>query len=817
MGTRTIRIALATATLLALSPFGCSGERAPDNKGSVEVRAYALTASDVTTVTVTVTGPGIAEPIVVNLTKAGDQWVANLSEIPAGSDRTFTLSARDANGVEIYTGVATGITIVAGQTAAVSISGQETNPAAPVGNRSPVIDALTAETTQVAQSGSIALSVAAHDSDSGDIITYQWTAAAGTLDTPAQASTTWTAPEADGVYRVTIEVQDTHGAKASMYVDLTVGEGSSSEATISVSLNKWPVVSGVSSTQGRIDVSESATLDVVATDADNDTLVYAWTVDGGCAGAFDDAAAKSPVFTLGEALPESGTCEFTVTVSDGRGGTNTGTLTISAAPAPAVNLAPRITSASQSLERVGAGQTVTMSVNAEDPEASAVTFTWTANVGTLGTPTTTAGSSQVVWTAPNPFTLEANVKCTVADASEVTTVKQFHILIASGTTSTSTATSTSTSVDVTPPMVSAFSLTPTSVDTTAGPATAAVSFTVADELSGIASVSVQLTSPSGSQNRSCSVASDAPAPLSLESACNLQFVQNSEAGSWTVKSLVITDAAGNAATLAAADLTGYSATLTVIASTVDTQAPSLAAFSFTPTSVNVTSATANVTVTATVTDNLSGFATAGFMFGDPTNYQWQSCWIYRPSGSSGLRTYSSSCTVEIPQYSLAGAWKVVQVYLADEASNVIRLATADVAAQGLPVDLSVQSDVDATPPVLQAFSLTPSTLDTSAGNVTVTASFAITDDKSGFWQAGVKLTSPSGQQSQVCRIYQPAGQSPLSYSNSCTFVIPRYSETGEWMVEWLYVADNVSNETDLVAADLAAGGLSSSITVTSGS
>lgn len=661
MRTTNTRITLTAAALFTLAASGClDGGQSPSVNGGVEVRVYALTAEDVASMTVTVTGPGIEAPIVVTLTKVGDQWVANLSEIPAGADRTFTLSARDAGGVEIYSGVATGVTITAGQTAAVSISGQENNPPPPVGNQAPVIDALTASTTEIAQGASVALSVAAHDNDSGDIITFLWTATGGTLATPAQASTSWTAPAADGVYRVVVQVQDAHGATTSMYVDLTVAEDASSEATIAVTLNKWPVVSAVSSTQGRIDVNESTQLDVVASDADDDTLSYAWTVDSGCAGSFNQTSSKSPTFTLGATLPTSATCQFTVTVSDGHGGTNAGSLTVSAAPAPPVNLAPRITSAAQSVADAQAGQAVNLSVQAEDPEATALTFTWTTTGGTLGTPSTTSDSSQVVWTAPDPFASDGSVSCTVADATGLTTVKTFTII------------------------------------------------------------------------------------------------------------------------------------------PIDSTAPTLAAFSFTPTSVDVTGGPANVTVTATITDDLSGVAKAGFLVVDPVWVQFRICWIYRPEGEEAPQTLSDSCIIEIPQYSQTGSWRVLEVYLHDEAGNVRTMSRMEFEAMfpsvpGFAVTSSGVTDESA--PELTALSLSPATVDTTSGSAAVTVTFTATDDLSGAIETGVKLRSPSGAQSTSCRYYRAweTQPDPLTLTGSCVLDIPQDSEPGVWTVEWFYMVDNVWN------------------------
>jgi len=422
---------LTGAALFTLSLCGCSERTNGPSLGNAEVKMYAISAADVYSVTVTITADDIAAPIVVPLTKVGDQWVVSLAGIPAGTNRTFTLSALDASGTEIYSGVATGVTIAADQTASVSIGGQETNPPPPTGNAAPVIDALVASSISVVPGTTVNLSVNAHDPDAGDTLSYLWTSSnGGGFDSTTTSATNWTAPETNGTYRITVQVQDNRGAQTTMPADVTVRAESDAgtTATISVSLNKWPVVSEVTSTNGRIDVSGTTTLDCTAADDDGDPLTYAWSTDSGCAGTFSALDVKNPTFTLGDTLPVSGACQFSVTVSDGRGGTGTGSLTITASAPPPVNVAPQIASFSQSAESAVAGQTVTLWVLASDPEGTAVTFAWSAAVGTFGTPVDlSAGSEQVVWTAPLNFVAEVQIQATVTDAGNASTVKSFTI------------------------------------------------------------------------------------------------------------------------------------------------------------------------------------------------------------------------------------------------------------------------------------------------------------------------------------------------------------------------------------------------------
>jgi len=68
--------------------------------------------------------------------------------------------------------------------------------------------------------------------------------------------------------------------------------------------------------------------------------------------------------------------------------------------APETHAAPRITSTFQSELRWFSGNRVTFRVVADDPQARALTITWTTNTGTLGPAVSEATQSEVEWTAP---------------------------------------------------------------------------------------------------------------------------------------------------------------------------------------------------------------------------------------------------------------------------------------------------------------------------------------------------------------------------------------------------------------------------------
>ena len=95
----------------------------------------------------------------------------------------------------------------------------------------------------------------------------------------------------------------------------------------------------------------------------------------------------------------------------------------------------------------------------------------------------------------------------------------------------------------------------------------------------------------------------------------------------------------------------------------DTAPPQLMTFSFSPSTINVTSGAQPVTVTARVTDNLSGTSFVQVGFQNPSGLQGVAAALPRISGTPLDGIYQG--TVSIPQFGQAGIWKVWFVLLED--------------------------------------------------------------------------------------------------------------------------------------------------------
>jgi adhesin/invasin len=133
----------------------------------------------------------------------------------------------------------------------------------------------------------------------------------------------------------------------------------------------------------------------------------------------------------------------------------------------------------------------------------------------------------------------------------------------SGSPVTFTATG---SVDTTAPTIVSLSIAPTTVDVTSSSQTLVIAVHATDAGSGVVSMSVTLTSPDGTRQifLACGLSSGTSADGTL--SCSATIPQGSMAGDWSVTSVEVDDAAGNARTMSQAQLTaaGFPSKFTVV-------------------------------------------------------------------------------------------------------------------------------------------------------------------------------------------------------------------------------------------------------------
>jgi hypothetical protein len=425
---------------LALAAAGCSQAPASNAGTARFALSSALLAPGVVEVIVTV-GPGggtAFTPFSVNLSNVQGTWSGFITNIPAGSQRSFDVVANDAAHVTLQSGTARA-DVVAGQSAMVVVNLGSAVPSDPFANKAPVIDYVSASQTSVLPGGTVRLAISAHDPDQ-DPMTILWSAACGTIDAPASTVVTWTAPATTGPCQITAKASDNRGASVSVYLALDVPPASTGGVLVEVQDggNASPVITRVvADVRYRSPVEGNLTAE--ATDANGDPLTYAWTSN--CPSvSFATPAAGGTTFTNSDG---SRSCVVTVTVADGKGGRVTGDVTLP--PNILFNLAPVITRTVQPsvdladprlAQPVSAGDAVLLSVEAKDPEGLALSFTWTTNAGTLDGQvdvTTSPGKSVIVFHAGTSLPADAKVTLTVRDVGNETATHDFNFKASTGT------------------------------------------------------------------------------------------------------------------------------------------------------------------------------------------------------------------------------------------------------------------------------------------------------------------------------------------------------------------------------------------------
>ncbi|HVP62130.1 MAG TPA: Ig-like domain-containing protein [Myxococcaceae bacterium] len=166
-------------------------------------------------------------------------------------------------------------------------------------------------------------------------------------------------------------------------------------------------------------ISEGGTtlLSVTAEDPDGDSLGYAWTQTSPVTpeGTFSSRTVRNPTWTA-PAVSQDTVFTFTVTVTDGQGGSTAQSCQVTVTHTT-VNRPPTVSSISLSPATPVAGQVVTLSITASDPDGDPLTIAWVqtspSQQGTFGSP----GKSSTTWVSPalGVDSLGFSIQVTVSD------------------------------------------------------------------------------------------------------------------------------------------------------------------------------------------------------------------------------------------------------------------------------------------------------------------------------------------------------------------------------------------------------------------
>lgn len=404
--TRTSIRSLSLVWLTWFSVVGCMG----GPTGDVELSVSALDGADVDRVEVTIEGAGISPPIVQELSRAGGEWRGAIGGIPAGPDRSATVVAYDASGMEIFRGDSGPFVVLGDDTVSITVLLHPSSGATTTMESPPTIDSVVVAPGVLSPGQTAAIAVTATDPDPGDTLTYAWSATAGTFADASAAATSYTAPATEGTVTLTITVTDSQGSGRTVSIDLVVSAANErGTARVTVTVNTWPAITRFAAIPGLVPGLGTASTVITASDADGDAVTITYTQD--CAGgAIDpDGTFHAPP------APPPGTevsCLLHATASDGRGGLGHATAVVYVGDEITANHAPVIETSFASNWEAVAGDGVSFDVTASDPDAEALTYHWTASSGTLdGTPLDGTRSNH--WISAGP---SATITVRVTDA-----------------------------------------------------------------------------------------------------------------------------------------------------------------------------------------------------------------------------------------------------------------------------------------------------------------------------------------------------------------------------------------------------------------
>jgi len=251
--------------------------------------------------------------------------------------------------------------------------------------------------------------------------------------------------------------------------------------------------------------------------------------------------------------------------------------------------------------------------------------------------------------------------------------------------------------DTTDPVLASLTRTnPGVLDVTSSSPPADFVLHITDNISGIGIPTLTYTSPSGNQATlpvSCNMR-EGYTSTAADYDCTINFPQYGENGTWT-PDLIIADGAGNTVHLTDADLQarGIDARVT-LTGTSDTTPPVISDLNLTfanPPADNIPYGGAVLTLTGTISDNLSGlYGTSNISYSSPTGKI-----VYSSITLTGDTNGVFTTNVYLPQYTEGGTWEPT-VFVQDVAGNQHTYTSSELESMGMNLAINVSKNVTET-------------------------------------------------------------------------------------------------------------------------
>jgi len=264
----------------------------------------------------------------------------------------------------------------------------------------------------------------------------------------------------------------------------------------------------------------------------------------------------------------------------------------------------------------------------------------------------------------------------------------------------------------------------------------------------------------------------------------------------------------------AVDADGYPAitrtrTVQVVAENTDITAPQITEFTITPASVDITGSSQTVTMTARITDDLSGLNWANLTFQSSGG---SSYWIdfsssSRISGTATDGVYRRQIT--IPRYAATGTFTLSSCGFGDASGRSRNYTAQEFSELGFANSFAITGTSDSVAPILTGLSFTPSILDNTqvrpGQGARVYFTLDATDNLSGFSRGEVELSDSMGNWGSAWINSNGRGVAWIQ--------LPAFGPLVNWFVQSIRIYDSAGNTRIYDTASLAAAGFPTTLVV----
>ncbi len=329
-------------------------------------------------------------------------------------------------------------------------------------------------------------------------------------------------------------------------------------------------------------------------------------------------------------------------------------------------------------------------------------------------------------------------------------------------------------------------------------------WTALDNAAGIASLQIEMSSPSGITYTQRHLFTDNPLHVA-DPVLLLEVGQYDEAGTWTLKQLILSDAWGNELLLSSSALTnaGYATQFELINANADDQPPLLGSLDISTPTVDLETADPRVQFALHATDNRSGVALATFALRGPSGQFIYGQLPLSPANTDFTGVLQSQT---IPSYTEQGIWRLMDLTLRDAAGNTLQLSESQLLALSIPTEITLIGPTpDLTNPELLALYTTTPSIDLVAGPQSARFVMNVADADAGLSRVALQLKGPSGQ--QISAESRSLDAPKTWQANLVTSEFGGEIEAGIWQVDQVTVEDVAGNRATFNAAALATAGI----------